>query len=308
LGIEVKKFQDGLVLTQEKYASELLAKTGMHKCKASPTPLSISEKLSAHEGEALGPDDSTRYRSMVGALQYLTLTRPDISFSVNKVCQYLHAPTTVHLTAVKRILRYVKDTITTGLTFRKSSSTLISAFSDADWAGCVDDRRSTGGFAIFLGPNLISWSARKQATVSRSSTEAEYKSLANATVEVIWVETLLKELGIKLQRAPCLWCDNMGATYLSANPIFHARTKHIEIDFHFVREKVAAGTLKVQFISSRDQLADIFTKALGREALDRLKFDTNLVPTSLDRGGLLNKQISRDRSSPTVSCFTRIGS
>ena len=245
LGIEVRKIDNGLVLTQEKYASDLLAKVGLAHCKPTPTPLSPSEKISAHEGEALGTDDITRYRSIVGALQYLTLTRPDISFSVNKVCQFLHAPTTVHWTAVKRILRYVKDTCTTGLTFKKSSSTLISAFSDADWAGCIDDRRSTGGFAIFFGPNLISWSAKKQPTVSRSSTEAEYKSLANGTAEVIWVETILKELGVKLHEVPCFWCDNMGATYLSANPVFHARTKHIEIDFHFVRERVAQKMLNI---------------------------------------------------------------
>jgi histone deacetylase 1/2 len=142
---------------------------------------------------------------MVGALQYLTLTRPDICYAVNKVCQYLHAPTTVHWTAAKRILRYVKHTMSFGLTFLKSHSTLLSAFSDADWAGCVDDRRSTGGFAVFFGPNLISWSAKKQDTVSRSSTEAEYKSVANATAEVIWVQSLLKELGVQLKQPPCLW-------------------------------------------------------------------------------------------------------
>ena len=165
----------------------------------------------------LGSKDSRRYRSIVGTLQYLTLTRPDLSFSVNKVCQYLHAPTTTHLTAVKRILRYVKDTISLGITFQQSPSTLLSAFSDVDWAGCLDDRRSTGGFAVFLGPNLISWSARKQATVSCSSTEAEYKSLANATAELRWVEALLRELGVSLQQRPCLWCDNLGATYLFAS-------------------------------------------------------------------------------------------
>ena len=187
LGIEVKQHKDGLHLSQEKYATDLVKKAGLQSCKPAPTPLSSTEKLSLVEGEPLSSENGTKYRSLVGALQYLTLTRPDISFAVNKVCQFLHAPTTVHMTAAKRIVRYVKNTLNVGLNFSKSSSTLISAFSDSDWAGCLDDRRSTGGFAVFFGPNLISWSARKQATVSRSSTEAECKALANATTEIIWV-------------------------------------------------------------------------------------------------------------------------
>jgi hypothetical protein len=136
----------------------------------------VSEKLSVVNGELLSSEDSTRYRSIVGALQYITLTRPDIAFSVNKVCNFLHAPTTVHWISMKRILRYLQGTTSLGLRLSKSSSTSVSAFSDADWAGCPDDRRSTGDFAVFLGSKLISWSARKQATVSRSSTEAEYKA------------------------------------------------------------------------------------------------------------------------------------
>ena len=157
LGIEVKKVHDVLLLTQEKYATDLLAKVGLRACKPAPTPLSSTDKLTLTEGEFLSSEDSTNYRSIVGALQYLTLTRPDLSFSVNKVCQFLHAPTTSHWTAVKRILCYVSGTIQLGITFQKSASTLLSAFSDADWAGCPDDRRSTGGYAVFYGPNLISW-------------------------------------------------------------------------------------------------------------------------------------------------------
>jgi histone deacetylase 1/2 len=276
LGIEVKKVHDGIILSQEKYANELLSRVNMKICKAVDTPLSVSEKLSLTEGEALSSDDSTRYRSIVGALQYITLTRPDIAFSVNKVCQFLHAPTTVHWTAVKRILRYLKGTLSLGLRLSKSGSTMVSAFSDADWAGCLDDRRSTGGFAVFFGSNLVSWSARKQATVSRSSTEAEYKALADATAEVIWLQVLLTELGVSQSRAACLWCDNIGATYLSKNPVFHARTKHIEVDYHFVRERVARKLLDIRFIPSGDQVADGFTKSLSTRQLGIFRRNFNL--------------------------------
>ena len=161
LGIEVIKNEEGILLSQGKYAMELLTRVGMKDCKIAPMPLSVSEKLTA-QGELLESEDSTRYRSIVGGLQYLTLTRHDLAFSVNKVYQYLHAPTVAHWSAVKRIIRYIRGTVDIGIQFRKESSSLISAFSDADWAGSLDDRRSTGGFAIFYGSSLISWSARKQ--------------------------------------------------------------------------------------------------------------------------------------------------
>jgi hypothetical protein len=163
----------------------------MSNCKGVSTPLAANEKLSATKGVPLGSANATQYRSIVGALQYLTLTRPDIAFPVNKGCQYLHSPTMKHWMVVKRILRYLKQSIKIRLEIHKSNSLLVSGFSDADWAECLDDRRSTRGFAIFLGSNLVSWSARKQPTSSRSSTEAEYKAVVNATVEIMWLQSLL---------------------------------------------------------------------------------------------------------------------
>lgn len=160
------------MLSQQKYIGYILHRANMESCKVSTTPMSSSEKISKDSGAPLFQDDSTKYRSLLGALQYLMLTRPDISFDVNRVCQFLHAPTTAHFSAAKRILRYLKYTRGMSLSISKSSSMVLSCFSDVDWAGCSDDRRSTGGFAVFLGPNLVSWTSRKQATVSRSSTES----------------------------------------------------------------------------------------------------------------------------------------
>jgi histone deacetylase 1/2 len=277
LGIKVKRVNNGIVLTQEKYASDLLKRVGMSDCKSVSTPLSTSEKLSLYEGILLDPEDATRYRSIVRALQYLTLTRPDIAFSVNKVCQFLHAPTTAHWAAVKRILRYIKQCIRLGLKIHMSTSTLVTAYSDADWAGSLDDRRSTGGYAVFLRRNLVSWSARKQSTVSRSSTESEYKAVADATAEIMWIQIFLREIGVKSPLAAKMWCDNIGAKYLSANPVFHARTKHIEVDYHFVRERVLRKLLEIDYVSTRDQVADGFTKALSVRLLENFKYNLNLT-------------------------------
>jgi hypothetical protein len=277
LGIEVHHTSHGLLLTQQKYIKDLMTRTNMAAAKGVSTPMLPSDKLSLNGDEPLSAEDTTRYRSVVGALQYLSLTRPDISFCVNRVCQFLSASTTAHWTAVKRILRYVHDTSDMGLCITRSNSNLLSAFSDADWAGNPDDRRSTGGYAIFLGNNLVSWSSRKQPTVSRSSTEAEYKAVTNATAEIIWIQVLLHELKISQDRSPSLWCDNIGATYLSANPIFHRRTKHVEVDYHFVRERVSAKQLDVRLISTKDQIADIMTKPLAAPLFTQFRRNLNLV-------------------------------
>ncbi|XP_043687457.1 uncharacterized mitochondrial protein AtMg00810-like [Telopea speciosissima] len=192
LGIEVNRTAKGLLLTQSRYIFDLLTRTGMVDCKPVKTPMATTTKFSDSGGVSM--PDPTKYRSTVGALQYVTLTRPDSSFAVNRVCQFMHAPIEEHWQLVKRILRYLKSTQTAGLLIDRSSSRSLQAF----WVGYGSDQKSTGGFAIFLGPNLVSWVSRKQRTVTRSSTEAEYKALADASAELIWLESLLAELGYPL--------------------------------------------------------------------------------------------------------------
>ena len=260
LGFEVTRDKDCIWLNQRKYTIDLLQRTNMTDSNPMTTPMCPSTKLSLTTGSVF--EDPTLYRSTIGALQYLTLNRPDIAFTVNRLSQYLKAPTSAHWSACKRLLRYLAGTASAGLRFTKAKSMELHGYTDADWAGCLDDRRSTSGYCLFLGGNLISWSSKKQAVIARSSTEAEYRGLALATAEVIWLESLLHELSIPLRQPPILWCDNLGAGSLASNPVYHARTKHLEIDLHFVRDRVLAKKLDVRYVSASHQIADILTKAL----------------------------------------------
>jgi hypothetical protein len=268
LGLQLHYHSTGFSVHQTKYASDLLHRFAMTDCKPSSTPYSSTSRLTKDQGTPLV--DPTSFRSLVGALQYLTFTRPDLSFAVNQVCQFMHSPTDTHLIAAKRILRYVKGSLSSGLLFQPGSLNL-QAYADADWAGDPIDRRSTSGYVVFLGSTPITWVSKKQCTVSRSSTEAEYRSLASATAEVFWIRMVLKDLGIFLPNPPILWCDNLSALALASNPVFHARTKHIEVDYHFIREKVVRRDVVVKFISTTDQLADILTKCLPSPSFHRLR-------------------------------------
>jgi histone deacetylase 1/2 len=236
LGIEVQSTSMGLMLRQHKYIPDILTRVGMTSCKPVDTPVSLSKVILLPNHSF---SDPTRFRQIVGALQYLTFTHPDICFAVNRVCQFMHAPTDSHWAVVKRILCYLKGTTSYGFHITRGSSFALHGFTDADWAGSIDDRKSTGGYLVFFGQTLISWKSGKQRTVARSSTEAEYKALIDGTAEVIGLQYLLTDLQVPSVSAPTIWCDNLGATYLSANPIFHARTKHVEVDYHFVRDRVA---------------------------------------------------------------------
>ncbi|GKV49990.1 hypothetical protein SLEP1_g56708 [Rubroshorea leprosula] len=260
LGVEAVKTSAGLFLSQHRYINDLLQKSKMDGAKTVATPMS-SSGLSPQSGSPL-LSDATAYRQLLGSLQYLSLTRPDISFAVNKLSQYMHCPTELHWQAVKRILRYLKGTMFHGLMIRSSSSLALHAFSDSDWAGDKDTFVSTTGYLVFLGATPISWKASKQKAIARSSTEAEYRALAAASSELVWVLHLLSELGLPSGTPPVLYCDNVGATYLSSNPVMHSRMKHIAIDLHFIRDLVDKRILCVSHIASADQLADGLTKPL----------------------------------------------
>ncbi|GJU85125.1 putative ribonuclease H-like domain-containing protein [Tanacetum coccineum] len=255
----------GIFINQSKYANEILKKFDLHKSDPVDTPMVERTKLD--EDLSGTPVDQTKYRSMIGSLMYLTASRPDLVFVVCMCARYQSRPTKRHLEAVKRVFRYLQGTINMGLWYPKDTAMALTAYADADHAGCQDTRRSTSGSAQFLGDKLVSWSSKKQTSMSISSTEAEYIMMSGCCAQILWMRSQLSDYGFAYNRIP-MYCDNKSAIALCCNNVQHSRSKHIDIRHHFIREQVEKGVVELYFVRTEYQLADIFTKALPRERFE----------------------------------------
>ncbi|GKA75114.1 retrovirus-related pol polyprotein from transposon TNT 1-94 [Tanacetum coccineum] len=267
LGLQIHQSPRGIFINQAKYTLEILKKHGMEKGQSIGTPMATKPKLDADlSGE---PVDQTDYRSKIGSLMYLTSSRPDIVQAVCYCARYQARPTEKHLKEVKRIFRYLRGTIHMGLWYPKGSGFELTAFSDADHAGCIDTRKSTSGGIQFLGDKLVSWMSKKQDCTAMSSAEAEYVALSASCAQVMWMRTQLQDYGFNYNKIP-LYCDSQSAIAISCNPVQHSRTKHIHTRYHFIKEQVENGIIELYFVRTEYQLADMFTKALPEERFQYL--------------------------------------
>ena len=225
-----------------------------------------NEKLQVEDGtEAVNP---SLYRSIIGGLNYLTHTRPDIMYSVNVLSRFMHKPTRLHLGAAKRVLRYVAGTVDFGLWYSKSTNGTMYGYSDSDWGGCVDNRKSTSGQVFYLGSTAVSWSSKKQDVVALSSSEAEYIAVASASCQAIWLRRMLVDFNNEQYGPTSIFCDNKATIAMTRNPAFHSRTKHIDIRFHFIRDLTSEGIIELKYCPTNEQVADVFTKALSQAKHD----------------------------------------
>lgn len=277
LGIEAHRTAKGLHLCQRKYILDVLQQFNINDAKPVSTPMASSPKLTLTSGAALS--DPTPFWKLFESLQYLQFTRPDIAYAVNRLSQFMHRPTDAHWQATKRILRYLQATPEHGLYFSTNNPLRLHAFSDADWAGDSDDYVSTNAHIVYLGRTPVSWSSKKQSGVARLSTEAEYRSVANTSAEIRWICNLLTELGIDISSPPVIYCDNLGATFLCHNQVFHSRMKHVALDYHFIRGQIQHGMLRVSHVNTRDQLADALTKPLPRSRFQELCNKIGVITT-----------------------------
>lgn len=275
LGMEVARTNKGISVSQRKYTLDLLKETGMLGARPAYTPMELNQKLTIRpDGTAVNQE---RYQKLVGKLIYLSHTRPDISFPVSVVSQFSSSPQKEHLTAVYRILRYLKRTPGLGLFFEKGSIKNVELYTDADWGGSKIDRRSTTGYCTYVWGNLVTWRSKKQPVVSRSSAESEYRALSHGVCEGVWIMRLLKEIEAAPDEPIKVWCDNMSTIKIARNPIQHDRMKHVEIDRHFIREKLETKVIDLSHISSEKQTADIMTKSFTQGKFEGLRSNLGMI-------------------------------
>eukprot|EP00253_Pinus_taeda_P029118 PITA_29118 len=269
LGIEVTQHPKSIFLSQKKYIGDLLNRFGMTECNPLSTPMEQNLKLTSIEGKEF--EDETKYRQLVGSLIYLTTTRPDISFAVGILSRFMQKPCEGHWSAAKRVLRYLKETQDLGIKYTQVDDFSLIGYSDSDFDGDKETGVSTSGYAMSLGSGAVSWRSRKQSVPADSTTEAEYVAAAEATKEIVWLRKILEDLQVKQVQSTPLMIDNTSAIKLAKSPKFHDRTKHINTKYHLIRHHVEAKTVHLRHCSTNEQVADIFTKALGIEKLERFR-------------------------------------
>ncbi|KAJ9567184.1 hypothetical protein OSB04_003150 [Centaurea solstitialis] len=265
LGLQVRQRPDGIFINQAKYVQDLLKRFDFGGSNSAATPMPRNFQISADTSGK--PVDQKTYRAIIGSLLYLTASRPDIVFSTGVCARYQCDPRESHLSAVKRILRYLKGTPDFGLWYPKDSGFELIAYTDSDHAGCKLNRKSTSGACQFLGDKLVSWSSRKQNCVSLSTAEAEYVAAACCCSQVLWMKTQLADFGYTMHQIP-IYCDSKSAIQITANPVQHSRTKHIDIRYHFIKDHVEKGNIELYFVESDYQLADLFTKPFDEKRVD----------------------------------------
>lgn len=245
LGLEVTYIPQGIVLSQRKFTKELLTDMVMLHCKPACTSLPMNTHFTTTDGTP--HPDPTLYRNIIGKINFLINTRPDLSYAAQTLSQFMQNPTTVHMAAVQHILRYIKGSLGQGILLRGSDQLTIHAYSDSDWATCLMTRISVTGYIVLFGGSPISWKSKKQSTVAKSSSEVDYRAMAQTSFEVTWLVHLLEELGVTNLRPIRLYCDNQSALHIAHNQVFQERTKHIDLDCHFTREKVMEGLIEKLF-------------------------------------------------------------
>ncbi|KAL1200788.1 Retrovirus-related Pol polyprotein from transposon RE1 [Cardamine amara subsp. amara] len=266
LGIELARSPTGIYLSQKKYAMDIISEMGLSDAKPASFPLEQHHRLALAEGNDYV--DVAGYRRLVGRLIYLAVTRPDLSYSVHVLPQFMQKPKQEHWNAALRVVRYLNKNPGQGILLRAHTELNLVAWCDSDFGSCPITRRSLTGWFIQLGDSPISWRTKKQHVVSRFSAEAEYRAMSLTVQEILWLKALLFDLGIDHKASIPLFCDSQAALHIASNPVFHERTKHIDRDCHFIRDELVRGTIYTRFVPTRDQLADIFTKALGKREFD----------------------------------------